>query len=100
MQKICTTCGHVGPPAVCTRGSIFIEIILWLCLIVPGVIYSIWRMGSRYETCAACGNTGIIPLDSPMAKKLAADTGVDLVAINKKTMSHKLGYMVGRWLRS
>ena len=42
-QMICTKCGHVGKPKKKVKGSIFIEIILWLMLIVPGLIYSIWK---------------------------------------------------------
>ena len=48
---------HTGnwPGKTVTRGSIWIEIILWLCLIVPGLIYSIWRLTTRRQVCSACG---------------------------------------------
>lgn len=38
---VCTTCGHHGPTRQHTRGSIFIELVLWLLFIVPGLIYSL-----------------------------------------------------------
>lgn len=67
-QKHCMTCGVDGLTKTRTRGSIFIEIVLWLCLIVPGLIYSIWRLTTKRQVCASCGAENIIPLDSPAAK--------------------------------
>lgn len=71
-ERICATCGTIGKPKTITRGSIFIEIILWLCFLVPGLIYSIWRLTTRRAACAACGETQLIPLDSPAGKAAAA----------------------------
>ena len=62
---ICNDCGTSGKTKTVTRGSIFIEIILWLCLIVPGLIYSIWRLTTRRKACAACGSTHLLPLETP-----------------------------------
>ncbi len=69
-EMFCTNCGNKGKPKTKTRGSIFIEIILWLALIVPGVIYSIWRLTTRYKACPTCGASNMVPLDSPVAKKM------------------------------
>ncbi len=63
----CTACGHEGPATMKTSGSIGIEIVLWLCLIVPGLIYSIWRLTSKKATCSACGGEHLIPPGSPVA---------------------------------
>ena len=41
-KLICSTCGTVGKPKTVTRGSFFLEIILWLCLLLPGVLYTVW----------------------------------------------------------
>lgn len=71
--SFCTACGTEGPEKLRTKGSILIEIVLWLMFIVPGVIYSIWRHASRDRVCAACGNASLVPPDSPMARKLRAD---------------------------
>ena len=49
-----------------TQDSILIEIILWLFLIVPGVIYSLWRLTTRAKACPACGTPSLVPLNSPM----------------------------------
>jgi len=69
-KLICSNCGTVGSPKTITKGNIFIEIILWLCFLVPGIIYSIWRLTTRIEACASCGAENMVPLNSPMGKKL------------------------------
>lgn len=71
--KVCTMCGHAGKPVMRVRGSMLIEIVLWLCLIVPGLIYSLWRLGSKHQACAACGAATLVPSDSPVGRKLLAD---------------------------
>ncbi len=71
-QRICKTCGHMGKPKTMTPGSFIIEIVLWLCFLVPGLFFSIWRLTARYSACAKCGSREIIPLDSPVGKELAA----------------------------
>lgn len=63
----CMTCGVDAASKTRTRGSIGLEIVLWLCLIVPGLIYSVWRLTTRRQVCSACGAENIIPLDSPAA---------------------------------
>lgn len=72
---ICPNCGYRGKPTTKTKGSILIEIILWLAFIVPGLIYSLWRSGSRYKACPSCGHTAMVPLDSPRGKQLLAEFG-------------------------
>lgn len=63
----CTTCGHEGPGKSITRGSLAIEIILWLFFLVPGLLYSIWRLSSKYKGCASCGARTLVPPASPIA---------------------------------
>ena len=71
-KMICPACGSQGWPVSKIKGNVGIEIVLWLCLIVPGLIYSVWRMTSRYDACASCQQAGMIPLNSPKGKQLAA----------------------------
>jgi RNA polymerase subunit RPABC4/transcription elongation factor Spt4 len=70
--SICPACGTQGRPKKRTRGSIWIELVLWLCFIVPGLIYSVWRLTTRESVCPGCGSPGMIPLGSPRGKQLAA----------------------------
>jgi hypothetical protein len=65
---LCQDCDFVGQPALIKPGSVGREIVLWICLIVPGLVYSIWRFSSRYEGCANCGSRRIVPSDSDAAK--------------------------------
>jgi hypothetical protein len=72
---LCTTCHHVGAPRRITRGSFWVEVLAWLLFLLPGLIYSLWRLGTRYDGCAACGSRDLIPLDSPRARQLLAGAG-------------------------
>jgi hypothetical protein len=87
-KLICSACGHIGSSKTAVKGSILIEIVLWLCFIIPGIIYSLWRSSSRYKTCPKCGGTNLIPLDSPIGQKLLADQDKTLEqALSEKTPS-------------
>jgi hypothetical protein len=68
---ICTTCGSTQTPKKHTPGSIVIELILWCCFFVPGLIYSCWRISRRRYACRDCGSYGLIPIHTPRGKALA-----------------------------
>lgn len=70
---VCTTCGHCGPAAVRTRGSFGIELVLWLFFLVPGLIYSLWRLTTRGKACASCGSSTLVAPDSPVGRRLLAE---------------------------
>jgi hypothetical protein len=63
--QYCLSCGAVGKPQFRKSGSTWTEVFLWLLAILPGAIYSVWRLTTKRWVCAKCGQTGIIPLDSP-----------------------------------
>lgn len=62
---ICTVCGYLGKPKNNTKGSFVLEVALWLFFIIPGIIYSLWRVTNKYRGCPKCSSTAIIPLDTP-----------------------------------
>ncbi|WP_152544764.1 YqaE/Pmp3 family membrane protein [Deinococcus phoenicis] len=66
----CPVCRYVGPPRRVTPGSFLIELVLWLFFIIPGVIYSLWRLSARREVCAACGNPQTVPLSTPAGQAI------------------------------
>lgn len=70
MALICANCGYEGQPRSVTKGSFAIELLLWLCFIIPGLLYSLWRLSSRHSGCPQCGATNMVPLDSPRGRKL------------------------------
>ncbi len=63
----CMSCGMSGKPKTVTKGSIAIEIVAWFFLIIPGIIYSLWRLTTRHKACAYCGGTHLVPYNSPAA---------------------------------
>jgi hypothetical protein len=100
MTLICKDCGTVGEATTETPGSIMIEIILWLCFIVPGLIYSIWRSSNRHDVCAKCGGSTILPIDSPIGAKLAIDTGYQAPPVYRGSKSaENFGRAIGRLFR-
>lgn len=64
----CTQCGSVGDQKRYTKGSLGMEIILWLLFILPGVLYSVWRLTSKYAGCPKCRAANMIPVTSPVAR--------------------------------
>ncbi len=75
---ICTTCGYIGVPQRITKGSFLIELVLWLFLIIPGLIYSIWRLTTKYDACPKCKNDSMIPVDSPVGQRLVRENKKNL----------------------
>lgn len=63
----CLTCGTEDTVALVKRGNVAIEIILWIFFIIPGLIYSLWRMDSRHNACRTCASTVLAPVKSPAA---------------------------------
>ncbi len=52
----CPNCGFTGPGQRMVEGSIWLEIVLWMCCFIPGFIYSVWRLVSgQYIGCPKCG---------------------------------------------
>lgn len=73
--EICSNCGYTGQPKKVTKGSTLMELVLWLCFIFPGLIYSIWRLTTKHMACPKCGASQFVPLDSPRGKKLQQEFG-------------------------
>ena len=80
-EVVCTSCGYVGEPRTITKGSMGVEIILWLCFLIPGLIYSVWRLSSRQDGCPSCGQTALIPRASPMAQKFLRENLPEKLAV-------------------
>lgn len=76
-RRICTNCGYEGKAIFKTKGSILIEIVLWLLFIVLGLIYSLWRSTTRKMMISSgCDNLNtMIPNNSLRAiTKINSDT--------------------------
>lgn len=67
---VCTACGSIGKPIKTVKGNFFTEIVLWCFLLLPGLIYTTWRLTSKYKACPKCGKPTMIPMDTPTGKAL------------------------------
>jgi hypothetical protein len=64
----CKKCGNVGPTKAIMKGSFAIELVLWLFFLLPGLVYSIWRLTTKGRGCSVCGSDDVIPANAPLAK--------------------------------
>jgi len=71
-QKICVQCYQTGKARL--PGSGLIELILWCCYLVPGLLYSIWRRGKGGFICPYCKTSTMVPLHSPAGQQILAKT--------------------------
>jgi len=57
----CNTC-HNSPPVAIMKGNGWVEFILYLCYIAPGIIYSVWRRSGEPNVCPVCKTAALVPL--------------------------------------
>lgn len=75
MKMICRRCGTIfEKPKRYMAGSFLTELFLWLLLVLPGLIYSIWRLTTKSKVCPACESAEIIPLNSPEGRRIQSQT--------------------------
>lgn len=67
---VCASCGAFSSGKTKTPGSFLIELVLWLFMLLPGVIYSIWRITSRHRACDVCGGKELVPAATPRGRQL------------------------------
>lgn len=72
---ICASCGTPNDGTTEVRGSIGMELVLWLCFLVPGLLYSIWRLTTKRRVCRACHQPSLVPIKSPVGQKLMREAG-------------------------
>lgn len=84
-QMLCPNCGTQGWPKRKTQGSFLVELLLWLFFIIPGLIYSIWRLTTRSKVCPQCGAPNMIPLNSPAALQILNLDTPSIIEVESKT---------------
>lgn len=72
MIMLCKNCYHQGQPITKVQGSMLVELALWLFFIVPGLLYSFWRLTTKHKVCPECFERGMIPNTSPAAQLILA----------------------------
>ena len=73
---VCKTCGTIQ--AGKRSGSDWIELILWLCGLVPGIVYLLWRRFLKSTAYAACGSPALIDGNSPIGRMLVRNQHLKL----------------------
>ena len=68
-KMYCSNCGAVEVPIRNTPGRFGVEAALWLCFLIPGLIYSVWRLATRHDACPECYSANILPVNSPRAQE-------------------------------
>jgi len=46
------------------KGNGWIELVLYLFYIIPGIIYSIWRRSGEPNVCPLCKAAGLVPVSA------------------------------------
>lgn len=71
----CRQCGYEGPAEPQSPGKTWVEGVFWIAFLVPGLIYSLWRLfGRRYlcPRCKAADGQVTVPLGRKVAMVLRA----------------------------
>ncbi|MHB8767352.1 MAG: hypothetical protein ACYDA8_23850 [Deferrisomatales bacterium] len=50
----CRHCGYAGPAEPLAPGRAVVEALLWIAFLIPGVLYSLWRLFGRRYLCPRC----------------------------------------------
>lgn len=50
----CAKCGYHGPAEPRAPGKLWLEAVFWIAFMIPGVVYSIWRLFWRKYLCPQC----------------------------------------------
>jgi ribosomal protein S27AE len=74
-EMYCANCGSIAKPKKVTKGYFLIELFLWFLFILPGVLYSVWRLSTREKLCPRCSAPNMIPTDSPRAQAALKPAG-------------------------
>ncbi len=59
-RMLCTECGQTDRPNTLIGGSDLLELVLWACFLVPGLVYCGWRHSARCKACAHCGSLDLV----------------------------------------
>lgn len=73
---VCRNCSYVGKSEA--AGSGWIEIVLWCWLIIPGLIYSIWRRGrTSNNPCPECRSPHMMPASARASQEILRQVYTD-----------------------
>lgn len=97
-RQYCPRCGWAGEPVTVTPGSYHMEIVLWICFLAPGLLYSLWRLHQRHQACPSCHSSALIPAQSPAARASMQALGIPPAPPPAKVRPSKAAYGLGHAL--
>jgi len=69
-MRVCPNCGFIGKGQ--RKGALILELALWMCFLLPGLIYTVWRYTGKKSVCKACGCKDMLPVTTPRGQELVA----------------------------
>lgn len=57
---VCTNCKNTTIEPL-QRGNGAVEIVLWFCYLIPGLLYSVWRRSVPANVCPVCRKDSLVP---------------------------------------
>lgn len=60
VRYFCNSCKNTTSNPI-RKGNGWIEFVLYLCYLIPGIIYSIWRRSGPPNVCPICKTAGVVP---------------------------------------
>lgn len=69
-EVVCVQCESVETAKTHVKGHFIIELFLWMLFLLPGLVYSIWRLTTKSKVCKSCLSPDIVPVESPRAKRI------------------------------
>lgn len=77
MTVICPQCGSRVEPEMVRKGNLRLQIVLWFCFILPGLLYSMWRESTRKLVCPEC-QYGELNIQEPETASLKSGSSATL----------------------
>ncbi len=69
MNILCPNCKYEGTGKFINKGSMGMEFILLICGVLPGLIYSVWRLSNRILICPQCRFEYVVKMKSIIKEK-------------------------------
>lgn len=70
-MAVCMRCEETSVPETPAKGSLALEVLLWLFAILPGLVYSVWRRTGRTPSCPVCGSEELVPAHVPKGERIS-----------------------------
>lgn len=69
---VCKHCEEIGQVDLKMPGNGWVEFVLYLCYIAPGIIYSVWRRKGKKQVCGACRSDQLVAAKTRMGQQIIA----------------------------